>query len=165
MVSWLDDLRVLSVAIQNKQALSVCEDKWYHKFIPHIKIHNMVLPSVGLYFCFPSAERWCISVFAVSVQAFSFSSVTEFLSGHRRLGYLSDQNASWLNHNATCFKLFRKLRPVRSCIHQELTFSIVLEIVSWHWDLLSSCYLGSKFWSLAYACGFALRQTLSWNLT
>jgi len=72
MVSWLDDLRVLSLAMQNKQALSVCEDKWYHKFIAQIKIHNMILPRVGLYFCFPSAERWCISVLW-SVVVFQFS--------------------------------------------------------------------------------------------
>ena len=81
-----------------------------------------------------SAKRCCVSFFATSVQAFSFASVKAFPSCPQKHDCRSDQNARRLNHNACCFKLFRKPHPARSCIYLKATFTLVVIIVSWRWD-------------------------------
>jgi len=56
----------------NSFSLDFCENKLYHKLNVQINIQNMILPRLRYFFCFPSAERWCISVLrCVGVSHFS----------------------------------------------------------------------------------------------
>jgi len=78
------------------------------------------------YLCASQQQQRKHSFFAASVQAFSSAWVRAFPSCPQRRGCRSDQNSGRLNHNACCFKPFRKPRPARSYAYLKATFSIVL---------------------------------------
>ena len=93
------------------------------------------------------------------MQVFSFTTVTAFPSclQNQKLSCHSNQNASWLNHNACCFKQFRKPCPARRYIDLKANFSLVLTL--WHpaafGDFRNKQHLNARGFVREYLCSYS----------